>query len=112
MSEAALPPPRRHGRLVVRLLLLAAVFFGFGFALVPLYDTLCAAIGFNGKTLKDAIAAKDLPPSVVNYQRKLGFFIAHAVMAANILSQLRATKGLFSGINLLAIAHYRQVHDV
>ena len=49
MSEAALPPPRRHGRLVVRLLLLAAVFFGFGFALVPLYDTLCAAIGFNGK---------------------------------------------------------------
>lgn len=73
MSEAALPqPPRKHGRLIVRLLLLTAAFFAFGFALVPLYDTLCAAVGFNGKTLKDAIAAKDLQPSAVNYARTLG----------------------------------------
>jgi len=80
MREAALPPPRRHGRLVVRLLLLAVAFFGFGFALVPLYDTLCAAIGFNGKTLKDAIAAKDLPPSAINYQRKLGVQFTSTLM--------------------------------
>ena len=38
MNEATLPPPRKHGRLVVRLLLLAVGFFAFGFALVPLYD--------------------------------------------------------------------------
>ncbi len=72
MRTAALPPPRKHARLVVKLLLLAAAFFGFGFALVPLYDTICQAIGFNGKTLKDAIAAKDMPPSAVNYARTLG----------------------------------------
>ena len=71
MSEAALQPPRKHGRLIRRLLLLAGVFFAFGFALVPLYDTLCAAVGFNGKTLKDAIEAKDAPPSAVDYSRSL-----------------------------------------
>ena len=50
MNEAALPPPRKHGRLVVRLLLLAVAFFAFGFALVPLYDVMCQAFGINGKT--------------------------------------------------------------
>lgn len=39
-----------HGRLVGKLLLLVAAAFAFGFALVPLYNVLCAATGFNGKT--------------------------------------------------------------
>ena len=72
MHDAPLPPPRRHGRLVTRLIVLAGFFFAFGFALVPLYDTFCEAVGFNGKTLKDALAAKDAPPSAINYSRKLG----------------------------------------
>ena len=72
MQGASLPPPRRHGRLVARLIVLAGFFFAFGFALVPLYDTFCEAVGFNGKTLKDALAAKDAPPSAINYSRKLG----------------------------------------
>lgn len=37
-------------RLVIRLLLLAVFMFGFGFALVPLYDVMCKALGINGKT--------------------------------------------------------------
>ncbi|MBS7691159.1 cytochrome c oxidase assembly protein [Pseudomonas lalucatii] len=37
-------------RLVQRLLLLVAVMFGFGFALVPIYDVMCQAFGINGKT--------------------------------------------------------------
>jgi cytochrome c oxidase assembly protein subunit 11 len=37
-------------RLVRRLLLLALAMFGFGFALVPLYDVMCQAFGINGKT--------------------------------------------------------------
>lgn len=40
---------RRHGRLVLKLLVAVAAAFAFGFALVPLYDSLCKAIGLNGK---------------------------------------------------------------
>ena len=45
MSDA-LPIPR----LVARLMLVSAAMFGFGFALVPLYDVMCQAFGINGKT--------------------------------------------------------------
>ncbi len=38
-----------HTRLVTRLLLVVVLMFGFGFALVPLYDVLCQAFGINGK---------------------------------------------------------------
>lgn len=37
-------------RLVVRLLLVVAGMFAFGFALVPIYDVMCQAFGINGKT--------------------------------------------------------------
>ena len=41
---------RSHRRLIGKLALVVAGAFAFGFALVPLYDVLCAATGFNGKT--------------------------------------------------------------
>jgi cytochrome c oxidase assembly protein subunit 11 len=37
-------------RLVLLLSALVIVMFGFGFALVPLYDTLCKVLNINGKT--------------------------------------------------------------
>lgn len=37
-------------RLARRMLLVAVVMFGFGFALVPLYNVFCTATGLNGKT--------------------------------------------------------------
>lgn len=40
-----------HRPLVLRLLLIVAAAFAFGFALVPLYDVFCKATGFNGKVL-------------------------------------------------------------
>ena len=43
-------PPPDHGRLVRRLLLFVAASTAFGFALVPLYDTICRVTGLNGKT--------------------------------------------------------------
>jgi cytochrome c oxidase assembly protein subunit 11 len=42
--------PPRHGRLIAKCLLGVAAAFAFAFALVPLYDTFCRALGLNGKT--------------------------------------------------------------
>jgi cytochrome c oxidase assembly protein subunit 11 len=52
MQEASLPRPA--GTAAGVRAAVGGVFFAFGFALVPLYDTFCEAVGFNGKTLKDA----------------------------------------------------------
>lgn len=42
--------PASHSRLIGRLLLMVAGAFIFAFAMVPLYNVLCEATGFNGKT--------------------------------------------------------------
>ena len=39
-----------NARLVKRLLLTVVAMFAFGFAMVPLYDVMCNALGINGKT--------------------------------------------------------------
>ena len=49
MSEAP-QETNVHRALTLKLLGFALGSFAFGFALVPLYDVLCAATGFNGKT--------------------------------------------------------------
>ena len=41
---------RPNRKLVIRLLVLVVAMFAFGFALVPLYDVMCKALGINGKT--------------------------------------------------------------
>lgn len=38
------------GLVIRKLLLLVAIMFGFGYALVPLYDVFCDVTGLNGKT--------------------------------------------------------------
>jgi cytochrome c oxidase assembly protein subunit 11 len=43
-------PWTKNRRMAVMLLGVAALFFGFGFALVPLYDVFCELTGLNGKT--------------------------------------------------------------
>jgi cytochrome c oxidase assembly protein subunit 11 len=44
-------------RLVRWLLLVVVGMFGFGYAMVPLYDVLCKITGLNGKTNDEAVAA-------------------------------------------------------
>ncbi len=39
-----------NGRVIARLMLIVFGMFGFGFALVPLYDVFCDVTGLNGKT--------------------------------------------------------------
>lgn len=43
--------------LVVRLLMLTAAMFGFGFLMVPIYDVFCEVTGFGGKTNSTAAVA-------------------------------------------------------
>ena len=44
-----------------RLLILAAAMFGFGFALVPLYDVFCEITGFGGRTNTESVAVEEAP---------------------------------------------------
>lgn len=39
-----------HKKLTIKLVLVTFAMFGFGFALVPLYNVMCDALGINGKT--------------------------------------------------------------
>ncbi|VEG91680.1 cytochrome c oxidase assembly protein [Legionella spiritensis] len=56
-----------HAKLVLTLFVVVIGMFAFGFALVPIYNSLCKTFGINGKTnqqaiaydAKDAIVAKD-----------------------------------------------------
>lgn len=41
---------QENNRIIGRLLILVVTMFGFGFALVPLYDVFCDITGINGKT--------------------------------------------------------------
>jgi cytochrome c oxidase assembly protein subunit 11 len=47
--------------LVGRLAILAIAMFGFGFALVPLYDVFCEITGFGGRTNTEAVAVVETP---------------------------------------------------
>lgn len=48
---------QQHTNLVKRLVLTVFFMFGFGFALVPLYDVFCDITGLNGKTSNVAASA-------------------------------------------------------
>jgi cytochrome c oxidase assembly protein subunit 11 len=47
---------QKNNRLVRNLVFFVIAMFGFGYALVPLYDVFCDAFGINGKTDTEAIA--------------------------------------------------------
>lgn len=47
---------RSHTKLVAILLSIVIGMFGFGFALVPIYNSLCKALGINGKISGQAVA--------------------------------------------------------
>ena len=49
ISENSAPAEERRN-IVVKLTLIAALMFGFGYALVPLYEAFCRVTGFGGKT--------------------------------------------------------------
>jgi cytochrome c oxidase assembly protein subunit 11 len=62
-------------KLLLLLIAGAVAMFGFGFALVPLYDVLCEQLGINGKTQSSAASYK---PMVIDTSRIVTVeFMAH-----------------------------------
>jgi len=61
---------KSHIKLVLVLSLIVLGMFGFGFALVPIYNSLCQTLGINGKTNKAPIAY-DAKNTVVNKNREV-----------------------------------------
>jgi cytochrome c oxidase assembly protein subunit 11 len=53
---------QKNARLAQVLVLVVIGMFGFGFALVPLYDVLCDLTGINGKA--DSVAVEEVPYQV------------------------------------------------
>ncbi len=47
---------RANQQMLVKLLVVAAVMFGFGFAMVPFYRAMCEALGLNSVLKSDAVA--------------------------------------------------------
>jgi cytochrome c oxidase assembly protein subunit 11 len=50
LVESGIQPGPKPSNTALKLVLAAIVMFGFGFALVPLYDVFCEFAGINGKT--------------------------------------------------------------
>jgi len=48
-------------KLVLSLLVVVVGAFGFGYALVPLYDVFCEITGFGGRTNDEAVAVNEAP---------------------------------------------------
>jgi cytochrome c oxidase assembly protein subunit 11 len=48
--------PKNNSKLIAILVAVVLGMFAFGFALVPIYNTMCKALGINGKTNSEAIA--------------------------------------------------------
>lgn len=61
---------KKHVKLVVLLSVIVMGMFGFGFALVPIYNSLCQTLGINGKTNKQA-AAYDERHALVDKSRTI-----------------------------------------
>ena len=69
-------------RLVWKLLWIVAAASAFGFALVPLYNVLCAATGFNGKSsLRADTVPENTAATVVDRSRKVTIEFMNTTMA-------------------------------
>ena len=59
--------PKNHKKSAIKLAVFAVLMFGFGFALVPLYDVFCDITGLNGRyTVRTPAAEANVQAGVVN----------------------------------------------
>lgn len=66
----------KHTKLVVVLFVIVLGMFGFGFALVPIYNSLCKALGINGKTTGIAAAYDPLTVKIEKSRDVVVEFVA------------------------------------
>lgn len=69
-------PTKSHQKLIVILTVVVLGMFGFGFALVPIYNTLCKTLGINGKTNPQSIAYAADPSNIVKDREVVVEFVA------------------------------------
>ena len=69
-------------RLLRRLLLIVVGMFGFGFALVPLYNVFCEITGLNGKTGSKAVAVTEIEGGVDTARTITVEFVANTSASA------------------------------
>lgn len=65
---------RDNLHLVGKLLVVVTMMFGFGYALVPLYNAICSALGINVLSLSErqhAVRAEDVKNGQIDYSRKI-----------------------------------------
>ena len=67
---------KNHIKLISILLAVVLGMFGFGFALVPIYNRLCKNLGINGKTNPEAIAYDVTKAKIATNREVLVEFVA------------------------------------
>jgi cytochrome c oxidase assembly protein subunit 11 len=65
-----------HFRLVVILSIIVLGMFGFGFALIPIYNSLCKTLGINGKVSLEAVAYDEASAHIATDREVLVEFVA------------------------------------
>jgi cytochrome c oxidase assembly protein subunit 11 len=69
MSTPAMPDARRDNlRMLAKLVVIAAMMFGFGYAMVPLYKSICEVLGINVLSRSELVGARVGERGPVNSQ--------------------------------------------
>lgn len=96
---------QKNTRLVQILVLVVIGMFGFGFALVPLYDVLCDLTGLNGKA--ETVAAEETPYKVdmareINVELLTSLNEATPLIFRTETKQLKIHPGEYHTVNFYA----------
>lgn len=67
---------KSHVKLVIALAVLVIAMFGFGFALVPIYNSLCKTLGINGKVYQQAAPYEEKQEKIEADREVLVEFVA------------------------------------
>lgn len=66
----------KHRKLLVVLTVVVLGMFGFGFALVPIYNSLCQTLGINGKVISEAVPYDAAHTKIAKNREVLVEFVA------------------------------------